>query len=169
MNRTIFFILFLFFNFEIGFSQELAFNDIQKIEFQEKGDYDNFENQILKYIDWLETKPLDHKNRMGVNVLIFKWVEGSSNVTVALYPYVMSCVKKNPDFMTLYLAGWTKYSLNHPDNDDELAPSLAAVNTFLDYYEKGEAFGVKKDKRVEKLLKKRENGKLEKYIARQIE
>ena len=169
MKKTISSLIILSFALTIGFTQDLAFDNIQKIEFQEKGDYDSFENAILKYIDWLETQPLDHKDRMGVNVLIFKWVEGTSNVTVSLYPFVMDCVKKNPDFMTLYLAGWTKYALKNPDEDNNLNLSVAAINTILDYYEKGKTYGVRKDKRVEKLLKKRQNGKLDKYIARQIE
>ncbi|MEM6967545.1 MAG: hypothetical protein AAF573_22465 [Bacteroidota bacterium] len=168
MKKIFAFVVVLFFTAEVGFAQTLLLDDVEKIEFQNKGDYDKFEDKILKYIDWLETHSLNHEDRRGVNILMFKWVEGTSSVMVTMYPFVMDYVKKNPDFMTLYLAGWTKYSLNHPDDKDELSSSLAAVNTLLDYYKKGATFGVKKDKKLEKLLKKRASGKLEKYIAKRI-
>jgi hypothetical protein len=57
--------------------------------------------------------------------------------------------------------------LENPDKkEDKIRGSLAGVNYFLDFYEKGKDFGVKKDRKVIKLLKKREAGKLEEFISK---
>ena len=70
--------------------------------------------------------------------------------------------------MILFMAGWSKFVLENPENrTDKFKGNLAGVNYFLDFYKKGKDFGVKKDRKVAKLLKKREAGKLEEFISKE--
>ena len=59
--------------------------------------------------------------------------------------------------------------MENPDQkDNKIEGNLAGINSILDYYEKGKDYGVRKDKKVKKLLKKRAEGKLEDFISKQL-
>lgn len=151
-------------------AQTIDFDKIQDINFKSKQDYLDFEDELLIYLDWLENNSIDHKDRIKVNALILKWAEGTSSVMITIESYIMDYVEKNPAFMVLFIGAWSRYVLQNPDQKDDLLQcNLAAVNSFLDFYEKGKDFGVVKDKKVEKLLKKRNSGKLEKWLDKKID
>ncbi len=68
----------------------------------------------------------------------------------------------------MFLAGWTEYVLRNPEQEEaKLKTNLAGINVVLDYYSRGEAFGVKYDKNMEWLIEKQTMGELEKYIKRE--
>ncbi len=149
------------------FSQTVDWETLENAELVEAEDFVKIDHQILKLIDWLGNHHLDHKDRIKANSIFMRWITGSPSVTVSLDTYLMNYTKKNGDFLLLFMAGWSKYVLENPDKkEDNIGGSLAGVNYFLDFYEKGKDFGVKKDRKVAKLLKKREAGKLEDFIAK---
>ena len=163
--KTLFF-LFIFLSSSPLFSQTVDWETLEDAELEEAEDFVKIDAEILKLIDWLGNHHLDHKDRIKANAIFMRWITGSPSVTVGLDTYLMSYTKKNGDFLLLYMAGWSKYVLENPDKkEDNFGGSLAGVNYFLDFYEKGKDFGVKKDRKVAKLLKKREAGKLEAFIA----
>ena len=165
LRKLIFFCLFLFST--ALFSQTVNWEKLKATELDEAKDFEKIEPEILKLIDWLGNHSLDHEKRIIANAHFVKWISGTPNVTVELNAYVLNYTKKNTDFMILFMAGWSKYVLENPDNNtDKMDENLAGVNYFLDFYEKGKDFGVRKDRKVAKLLKKRATGKLEKFIAK---
>ena len=114
-------ILLFFFLMFLGthaVAQIMNLDDAAKIEFKSPKDYDNFEDQILEFIDWLNRQPLNHPDRKKVNALIFKWAEGTSNVTISIMPFILDYADKNPGFLTLYISGWIKFALNNPEKKD---------------------------------------------------
>jgi len=150
-------------------AQTIDLEHIQDIHFKTKQDYIDFEEDLLLYLDWLENNDIDHQDRIKVNALVLKWAEGTANVTISIESYLMDCVEKNPAFLVLFIGGWSKFVLQNPElKDDHLKCNMAGVNSFLDFYKKGKDFGVVKDKKVGKLLKKREAGKLEQWIQKKI-
>jgi hypothetical protein len=164
-NQLIFLFLCLFST--SLFAQTVDWETLKNAELAEEKDYHAIEPQVLKLIDWLGNHSLDHPNRGTANAYFIKWISGSANVTVELHPYVLGYYKKNTDFMILFMAGWSKYVLENPARkEDKMGGRLAGINYFLDFYEKGTDFGVRKDRKVAKLLKKREAGKLEEFIAK---
>ena len=166
-----YFLILLWFALAIPSSaQSIDFEKIQDINFKTKQDYLDFEDELLVYLEWLENHSIDHKDRIKVNAVILKWAEGTSSVMITVESYLMDYVKKNPAFMVLFIGGWSRYVLQNPDQKEDLLKcNLAAVNSFLDFYEKGKEFGVVKDKKVGKLLKKRKANKLEKWLSKKID
>jgi len=163
-------LLFLFFFYNNAFTQDLDLENIGRLEFEEKEDYIGFEEDLLKYIDWLQTTSLKNEYRKGVHAVVMKWAIGTPTMNIDLFDYVNNFTKKNEDFLVLFIAGWIKQVMENPDDkEDKLKSNLAAVNFILDFYQQGKKMGVKKDKRVAKILKKRENGELEDWVKKQIE
>ena len=67
------------------------------------------------------------------------------------------------------MAGYSKYVLSNPsEKANQFNGNLAGINTMLDYYVQGKKMNIKKDARVEKLLKIRETGLLDQYLERQL-
>lgn len=166
---TLFLFFFLLFS-NLLLAQTVDWETLQNAELEEVEDYKEIEPQILKLIDWLGNYSLEHQNRQFANAQFIRWISGSASVTIELHPYVMEYNKKNTDFMVLFMAGWSKYVLKNPDKkEDKIEGHLAGVNYFLDFYEKGKDFGVKKDRKVAKLLKKRKAGKLKEFIEKEIQ
>lgn len=164
--KNLVFLFLLLFSTSL-FSQTVDWETLENAELEEAEDYKEIEPQILNLIDWFGNHHVDHENRITANVIFMKWITGSASVTISLDTYLMDYTKKNGDFLLLFMAGWSKYVLENPDKkDDEIGGNLAGVNFFLDFYEKGKDFGVKRDRKVAKLLKKREAGKLEEFIIR---
>lgn len=160
--------LFIFLSSFSLFSQTVDWETLENAELEEAEDFVKIDLQILKLIDWLGNHHLDHKDRIKANSIFMRWITGSPSVTVNLDTYLMNYSKKNGDFLLLYMAGWSKYVLENQDKkEDTFGGSLAGVNFFLDFYEKGKDFGVKKDRKVAKLLKKRKAGKLEDFVAKE--
>lgn len=144
-------------NFKVGHPGEVSFKSEQ--------DYVDFHDEVLQYIHWLENRSLKHPDRAKANAIFFIWLEGTSSVTVTLNSFVVDYSKKNEDFLLLFMAGWVKKSLEDPESKlSAYEGSLAGLNAILDFYVKGKEFGVKKDKKMEKLMKKRTAGELEAFV-----
>ena len=164
--KNLAFLFLLFFSTSL-FSQTVDWESLENAELKEAEDFAKINPEIMKLIDWLGNHHLDHKDRIKANATFMRWITGSPTVTISLDTYLMNYTKKNGDFLLLYMAGWSKYVLENPDKkEDTIGGNLAGINYFLDFYEKGKDFGVKKDRKVAKLLKKREAGKLEEFITK---
>ena len=162
-------IALLFFCSQTFFAQQIDFENLKNITFETPKDYEDFEKGIGLYVDWLQNNSLNHKERPRVNALMFRWIEGTPNVMIVLENSITRFSKKNPDFLILFMATWSRYILNHPEEkDDVLVGTFIGLNAVLDFYQKGKAFGVRKDKRLEKLLKKREQKVLDEYVIKKL-
>jgi len=148
-------------------AQNLDWEKLREIQLENKEDVDQFEKHIPSIIEWLNNHSLTHSDRPNINAIFIFWLEKTSTLTVTLESYVLDYTKENPDFFLLFMTGWTIYVLENPtQKENALKCNLAGVNSILDFYKKGKDFGVKKDRKVSKLLKKRNAGKLEEFIAK---
>lgn len=158
---------FLLFTISSTYAQDLI--AAKDIHLNSEQDFKDFEGEVLKYIDWLATHSLDDLQRADVNAALLIWISDTPTLTISLNSYVMDYTKKNPDFLMLFMAGWSKFVINHPEaKSDPLKCNLAGVQAILDYYPKGKKFGIKKDKKIAKLLKIQANNNLEKFIKDQL-
>lgn len=137
------------------------------VEYKSEADYKPLEPQVIAAVNWLEATPgnAEAAKRQQTNVFLLNWIQGAPNVSVGLQEYVTDLCKPNPTLLGLFLGGWARYSLQHPDDKTALAPNVAAVQTMLKAYQKG---GWAKDKNLEKLLELQSKGQLEAWIAKQI-
>ncbi len=63
------------------------------------------------------------------------------------------------------MAGWTKYSLENNYSNDVLQGNIAGIRSAINIYSKG---GLKKDKKMDRLIKLDENDELDKWVSEQL-
>ncbi len=97
--------------------------------------------------------------------LLLAWLTNSPTVTIELQSYVMDLTKKNSQLLMFFMTGWTKYCLENNYSKDQFQGNLAGVKSIINIYKKG---GLKKDKRVQKLVDLDEKGELEDWLKTQL-
>ncbi|MBT9394545.1 hypothetical protein KLP40_15345 [Hymenobacter sp. NST-14] len=130
-------------------------------------DYIRFEPQVVEAVNWLEKTPAGQQTtqRQAVNKFVFQWLSGAPNVQVQLQKYVADLVKQNPDQLLLFMGGWARYQLRHPEVEDQVMLNVAGLNTLLTAYEAG---GYPKSKQLQELLRLRQQNQLPAWVARQL-
>lgn len=132
-----------------------------------KEDYKTNEPNVIATVDWIENTPIDeneelHKLQYG---LLIQWISGSPTVTISLQGYVAECAKKNSELLIIFMGGWTKYALQNEYTTDALQCNLAGVLSMIKVYKAGK---LKKDKKMDELVKLEADGKLESWLKDQI-
>ncbi|EMR03463.1 Ntn hydrolase family protein [Cesiribacter andamanensis] len=133
--------------------------------YKTKEDYAIHEAQVLQAIEWLRTAPLSHASRPQANAYVLKWAEGSPTVSVVVNSYVMGLAEQNPDFLMLWIGGWIEYALQNKETYSEAEANHQAVKAVIAYYMAGN--DVKKDPKLDKLVKQHQKGKLQAWVAKQ--
>lgn len=148
------------------FSQD--FEVPKNYSFNTLDDYSRYEPEILKCINYIENSPLDDfsDRRKNINAFFVKWLSGTPNVSISINPYAMDLVEKNEYFLLIFLCGWVKYSISNSYDNDEIKCNLAGLENIIKVYKKGK--GVKKDIKVEKVVKIKETSNLENWIMEQL-
>lgn len=132
-------------------------------------DYAKYEKDIIACANWMENSPLDKDivKRTDVNTFFMKWLTGSPTVTVSINAdLVIQYTEKNPDLLMIFMAGWTRYSLENNYSQDQLKGYYEGYKSIINVYKKG--IGIKKDKNLEKLIKMFDNGELENWIKENV-
>jgi hypothetical protein len=132
-------------------------------------DYAKYEKDIISCINWLENTPLnvDEQKRIEANAFLMKWLTGSPTVSINLdADIVVKCTDKNPQLLMLFLAGWTRYSLENGYSKDQQKGYFEGFKSMIKVYKKG--ISIKKDKDLENIIEIYDNGDLEKWISENI-
>jgi hypothetical protein len=126
-------------------------------------DYQKYESLVLESINWLSETPinLNPSKRKEVNTFLMKWMTGSPTVSISLVEGLvpLDC----PDCLMAFLSGWTKYSLENNYSDDKVKCAIAGIENAINLYNKNKST-IGKNSDLEKLIKKMNSGKLEKYV-----
>jgi len=150
-----------------SFAQDPDLKKLDRYEFDSEEDYEAFEEDFLNCYTWLQNNPVTHPSRILANGIVVKWLTGTPSVTIKLSSYVTEFSEKNPDLLILFMGGWAAYTLEvGKANADDLEANMKGMEAVLDYYEKGEAFGLVKDGKAQKFIKLRDKGKLRAYIEK---
>ena len=139
-----------------------------KIAFNDASDYKKYEKDFVACFNWLEGQPLNttRSDIKSVDAFLLQWMVGTPDVSISVNGYATDMAKKNPDMLIYYMGGWSRYVIEHPEEKDSIKFHLEAVEEVLKIY-KG-MNGVKKDKKIDKLVLLQTEGKLEEYIKSQI-
>lgn len=150
----------------ISEAQELVIPKGYKLE--EASDYAKYHDKIVEITRWLEVTPtsVSASKRAEAQAFLMKWVTGSPNVTITIRMNYMDLFNKNPELMTVFFGGWSSYVIEHPDDSEEPAAAYAAIESLLKAYQLD---GVKKDKKVEKVLKMHKAGSLKDWITENMD
>ncbi len=132
-------------------------------------DYAKYEKDIIACANWMENTPLnlDQQKRIEANTFLMKWLTGSPTVTINMNAdIVVKCSDKNSDLLMLFLAGWTRYSLENNYSKDQQKGYYEGFKSMINVYNKG--ILIKKDKDLENLIEVYNKGELEAWIKDNI-
>ncbi|PZF73611.1 hypothetical protein [Taibaiella soli] len=133
---------------------------------QTREEFVKTEKSALSTIDWMEKTPINKdavkfKEQEG---LLMNWISGSPNVSIMLNEKLVPYVS-NPQLLFLFMAGWTKYSLEHNYSKDEVQGNLAGTRFVINKYK---AEKMPKNEDVDKLAMLDQKGELEKWVKDQL-
>jgi hypothetical protein len=151
-----------FFLSKNSFAQD--FNVPESYHFSSKEDYATYEKDIIGAARWLLATPLNEQEakRKEVSSFVVQWISGSPTVTIALYPIISDFEKKNQGMMMIYLASGARYVLENGYSKDNRAIEKAALLDMISVYQTGK--GINNDKKMEKLIKAKEENKLDDWL-----
>ena len=136
---------------------------------KKKSDYAKYEQDFIGAVNWLEQVPVGEQThkRSKVDRFVIEWISGSPDISVVIKENIVVFTDKNPNLLVNFLGGWGKYALEHPeDKDDEVKCNVAGIRSAIKVYQLGGE--IKKDKKMEKLIKLDKNGKLEEWVREQL-
>jgi len=84
-------------------------------------------------------------------------------VNVEINPTIFDFDKKNPGMLAIYMASSARYVLENNNSKDMRAKHKAALHDMISVYKAGK--GINKDKKMEKLIKADDDGKLDDWLA----
>lgn len=129
-------------------------------------DYKKYEKDIIEAAKWLVKTPLNEhqEKRQRVSLFVLNWVNGSPTVSVELFPAIMDFEKKNPGMLIIFMANWSSYVLSNNYSTDQNEAKKAALMACIEVYKSGK--GIKKDKKMLKLIKAVDAGKIDDWIEK---
>jgi hypothetical protein len=92
---------------------------------------------------------------------------GSPDVHIQINPKIVTFMNTSPDLLMIFMGGWAKHSIETKAYDDKVAGSLAGLESVVEYYDKNKSF-IPKDKSVEKYVKMKQKGTLQKYVEENV-
>lgn len=150
--------------FAVGvFAQDFSIPDNPTLKDEE--DYENYEELVIKCIDYLYDNPVNEngKKRLECIQFIIKWVEGAPLSVVITQDLVDI---KEFELLLAYMGGYVKYAIEN-DTDSKEECMTYAANRELQMYEKNADY-LKKGKVIKKFLKAKKKGELDSYIAERV-
>jgi hypothetical protein len=123
---------------------------------------------MIAAADWLKATPLNEQpdKRKVVSRFVLDWVNGSPTVTVELDKTIMDFEIKNPGMLIIYMASSSRFVLANNYSKDMRAKQAYALQDMIAVYKAGA--GIKKDKKMEKLIKSYEDGKLNEWLEENL-
>lgn len=166
--KNLFFSLLCIICMSAGMISAQDFNVPKEIKLDNAGDYVKYEKDIVSCVNWLEATPLNEQadKRKNASAFLILWITGSPTVSIELQDYVLDLTKKNNDFLTLYMGGWTRFAIENPNEKDQSKFHLAGLKSIIKVYNAGK--GVKKDKNVQELVEADEKGELGKWLEEKL-
>jgi len=142
----------------------------KNVKMKKAKDYEKYEADVIKAVNWIESTPLNkYKNkRRDVNQFLMQWLSGAPNVTIEIGTFQLDYTENNPELLMIFMGAWAKETLENPDADDKvLAGNLAGFKSILKFYKANIDKGLKKNRKMEKLLKLSDT-ELETWVKEQV-
>ena len=141
----------------------------KNVKMDKAEDFEQYHQDVLACINWLQETPInkEEKKRKDASAFFLRWVTGTPYITMKIYTGTLFYVEDNPDLMTIFLGGWTKYALENPEEkDDQVEGNLAGIKAVIAFYEANKK-NLKRDKQLEKLAKK-DDASLREWVQEQL-
>jgi len=135
--------------------------------FATKDDYAKYDQQVIETVSWLEKTPANQQaeQRQAAGRFLIEWMTGSPAVAVQLQPYFLDLCPKNPEALVLFMGGWSRYQLQHPEAKDAVAMNVEGLKAVLQSYQ---TYHAKTNKKLEALQPLQANGTLPQWVEKQL-
>lgn len=135
--------------------------------FPTEADYAKYNQQVIETANWLEKTPTNQQEeqRHAANKFLIEWMTGSPAVAVQLQSYFMDLCPKNPDALMLFMGGWARYQLQHPEDKDAVTLNVEGLKSVLQSYQ---LYHAKTNKKLEALQPLLANGTLPEWVKKQL-
>lgn len=140
------------------------------IKLDKAEDYAKYNTDIVNAVTWLENTPIEEQTdkRTLVSAFLMQWMSGTPTLTISVHAFQVELTEKNPDLLMTFLGAYSKFVIENPSQkEDTLAANVAGFQSLLKVYKNNKGKGIKKDKKVEKLLKL-DDVKLKKWVKKQL-
>jgi hypothetical protein len=140
----------------------------QNYAFNKAEDYAKYEKDIIEAAKWLRETPLNEQveKRKEVSKFAITWINGSPTVNVELNANIMDFEKKNEGMLAIYMSGCARWVLENNYSKDMRSKHKAALRDMMSVYKTGK--GINKDKKMEKLIKSDEEGKIDEWLSENL-
>lgn len=138
-------------------------SDSNTIDLVTKEDYAKYEEKFIKDFNWIFETPIgvNPTKRKKTNTFLMQWMIGSPNVSIELSEKIVTYMDCG-DCLMIFMGGWTKYSLG-TNKFSKLEANLVGTESVIEFYMFNKS-KIGKNNKIEKFIKLKEKGKLEKYI-----
>lgn len=133
-----------------------------------KEDYAKSEPLFLQATQWLNETDLGTQEelRQRTQKFVLDWINGSPTVRLNLTEMLAKLfLPDNPALLMIYMANYSSFCIQHPDNKSETAAGKAALQAVSVVYKKG--LGIKKNKFLKKMVESIDEGQLDRFLQDQ--
>ena len=143
---------------------QAAFELPKNIQLNAKEDYSKYEQTVIEAAKWLELTEMDKETdkRREIDQFIVKWTTGTPAVNIDIGETLYTLTKGNPELLALYLASYSRYSLENKGSAGKFSATKAGLLSIAAVYKKG--ISVARNRDMEKLVKLVSADKLDAYI-----
>ncbi|TGE08411.1 hypothetical protein [Hymenobacter fodinae] len=134
---------------------------------QRPEDYADYSKEVVATVDWLEKTPStqETEKRKEANRFLFQWISGTPDVSVQMQKYVADLTAQDPDLLLLFMGGWARYQIQHPEIKDPVVLNTEGIKTVLKAYQTN---GTKRNKHLDSLVELNAKGTLTAWVKKQL-
>ena len=138
MKRILLLSLFILLTLSTAFSQELP--NLKHVKLRKKAHFRDINPLVLKVTDYLFATPVNHKNtsRKEAGQFLIKWMNDNPFDTFILEEKETNFFNTDTELMLMYMAGLTKFTLEHSSIINQKEKILGAMQLVLPYLDKQE-------------------------------
>ncbi|AOR29275.1 hypothetical protein FORMB_22570 [Formosa sp. Hel1_33_131] len=142
-------------------------SDSSEITLVTKEDYAKYEQKVIRDYNWLFETPIDvnPEKRKETNAFLMQWMSGSPNVSIELSEKITPYLDCSECLM-IFMAGWSKYTLE-TKKFNKFKANLTGTESVIEFYLFNKS-KIGENKKIEKFVKLKKAGRLEKYIRSKI-
>lgn len=148
--------------------QKKSFEVPKNYKFESSEDYKQYDSLIIVAANWYQKLKLDQwkEKRAEADKFVQAWAENNPNVKIELNPKIVTFTEANPELNAVFITGWAKYALTHPEDQSVEKGCVAGLKAVCKYYET--EVNLNKDKQVEALVKMNNKNELRKWVKEQM-
>jgi hypothetical protein len=138
MRKLALFLLLFSTSILVSYSQE--FPKVKNIKLNKKSHYKSAEPEILKLVNYLFETPINSKNytRKEAGEFLIRWMNGTPDYVFVLEDKEIKYFNTDADLMLVYMAGLTKFTLQHPTIKDQKKLIIGTMKLVLPYLDQQE-------------------------------